>query len=246
MISSYKKLCTEFYDLDKPDPPQIALEYYWRRHRAAASGPTLEVMCGSGRFLLPFAERGADIDGVDASFDMLGSCQRKLDAQDLTSKLYLQLLQDLDLPRRYGFAFVPAGSFVLIPQQEQQASLDRLAHHLLPDAELIIDMPTPGHDIASRKGRPPERRVTRSDGSEIVLSVEADGTHRYDDLRDGSVVVSESERYDWAPRNSHEFGLMLSQAGFSDIRSLTRYSGNPASDSDETILYVCRRTAASL
>ena len=51
-LGSYGRLCTEFYDLDKPEPPLAELERY-ARYAARAEGPVHEAMCGSGRFLLP-------------------------------------------------------------------------------------------------------------------------------------------------------------------------------------------------
>jgi hypothetical protein len=51
-MSSYGSLCTEFYDLDKPNAPRDALDFYALKARAAG-GRVLEPMCGSGRFLVP-------------------------------------------------------------------------------------------------------------------------------------------------------------------------------------------------
>jgi SAM-dependent methyltransferase len=239
-LDSYKKLCTEFYDLDKPVPPPDAFDFYWRRYEAAG-GPVLEAMCGSGRFLLPFAERGADIDGVDASPEMLEACRVKAEARGLRLHLYLQFLQELTLPRRYRFAFVPAGSFVLIPSDDHDAALRRLAAHLLPGAELIVEMITPGGDIDGAAGPVAERRVSRPDGSEIVLTV-AGGRHRYDLVHHGEVLESEFESYGWAPRSLFEFQAMLANAGFDAIQAWEPYTEKPASEGDDrTIVYVCRR-----
>jgi len=54
-------------------------------------------MCGSGRFLVPLAEAGFDIDGVDASPDMLDSCRRKCRERDLSPALLEQFLEDVAL-----------------------------------------------------------------------------------------------------------------------------------------------------
>src|SRR5688572_24771645 len=104
-LDSYKSLCTEFYDLDKLHAPPDALEFYWRLF-AESGGPALEVMCGSGRFLLPFAARGADIDGIDASPDMLAACRAKLAERGLHAGIYEQFVDELALPRTYRFVFV--------------------------------------------------------------------------------------------------------------------------------------------
>ena len=69
-MNSYKKICTEFYAIDKPNAPTEALEFYLR-YAQKAKGLILEPMCGSGRFLLPFLEHGFSIDGMDADTDDL-------------------------------------------------------------------------------------------------------------------------------------------------------------------------------
>ena len=74
-FAEYKRLLTEAYDLDKPEAPEQEFAR-WLQFAREARGPVLEVMCGSGRFLVPLAEAGIDIDGVDASEDMLAACAR--------------------------------------------------------------------------------------------------------------------------------------------------------------------------
>ena len=69
-LNTYGRLCTEVYDITKPQAPADALEFYLR-HLGSADEPVLEPMCGSGRFLIPFLEWGVDIDGTDASPYML-------------------------------------------------------------------------------------------------------------------------------------------------------------------------------
>lgn len=70
LIDTYKTLCTEFYDLDKPSPPAEAFEYYLNEAKRCVQ-PVLEPMCGSGRFLIPLMEHGINIEGTDASEEML-------------------------------------------------------------------------------------------------------------------------------------------------------------------------------
>lgn len=62
-LTTYGKLNAAQYALDNQAPPAEALTFYWQQYEAT-TGPALEPMCGTGRFLLPFLERGADIDGM--------------------------------------------------------------------------------------------------------------------------------------------------------------------------------------
>ena len=95
-LAEYRRLLTEAYDLDKPDAPPDELAR-WLNYARAANGPVLEVMCGSGRFLAPLARAGIDIDGIDASADMLEACSRKCTAMHVVASVKHQLVQELDL-----------------------------------------------------------------------------------------------------------------------------------------------------
>ena len=80
-MNSYGDLCTEFYDLDKPTAPELALEWYGAALAGAleeSPGRVLEPMCGSGRFLVPLLKRGLLVDGVDPSEPMLKACRARV------------------------------------------------------------------------------------------------------------------------------------------------------------------------
>jgi SAM-dependent methyltransferase len=241
-LNSYKQLCTEFYDLDKPEAPAYALAYYFQLYDAEG-GPALEVMCGSGRFLLPFAARGADIDGVDASPEMLAACRKALKQQSLSAALYQQFVEDLDLPRTYRYVFVPGGSFVLIPHADQANSLRQLARHMEPEALLALELHTPAQGNYFTSSGRTERRVTRPDGAQIVLTTQEDGSYRYDLVKDGAVLASEVETYGWNPRKRREFVAMLEAAGFRSVEAVRPYTATSATDDDGLVVYVCRRSA---
>lgn len=118
MINTYKSLCTEFYDLDKPDAPKEALEYYLKEAENSIQ-PILEPMCGTGRFLIPVFEKGFDIEGTDASLEMLNKCKLKCREKNLDPVLHYQKIQELKLQRNYGLIFIPSGSFGLITEKKR-------------------------------------------------------------------------------------------------------------------------------
>ena len=71
----YGSLCTEMYELLHQEAPRDELEFYLSYAKRGMS--ILEPLCGSGRFLVPFLERGLTIQGVDSSGDMLGKLLEK-------------------------------------------------------------------------------------------------------------------------------------------------------------------------
>ena len=109
IYSNYGKLRTIVYDLGSPLPDDI-FQFYLDRSRESA-GPVLEAFCGSGRYTIPLLEAGVEVDGFDASEDMIASCERRVAEHGLRSNLYCQLAQELDISRRYGLIIIPERSF---------------------------------------------------------------------------------------------------------------------------------------
>ena len=262
---SYGRLCTEIYDLDKPEAPPDKLDSLVKTrrkldsyigHLEKASGPVLEPMCGSGRFLIPLLERGTDIDGVDASPDMLDACRRKGASKGLEPVLYQQALQELSLPRRYGFMFIPYGSFgLIVDRQEAADSLKRLYEHLLPGGKLVLDVETPRAaskpaEAGSWGARWGGGWVTRADGAKIVLShlntYDADdqlqeSVERYELFKNGRLVETELEDFTIRFYERDEFQLLLEQVGFVGIRASRAGDDAEPSHDDDTIVFECSR-----
>lgn len=72
----YGHLCTEMYEILHEKAPQDELDFYLSY--AECGKKILEPLCGSGRFLVPFTERGFDICGMDLSGEMLGKLKQKV------------------------------------------------------------------------------------------------------------------------------------------------------------------------
>jgi len=66
-----------------------------------AGQPALDLGCGTGRLLLPWLRAGLDVDGCDASADMIAHCREAVERDGLATNLYVQSMHELDLPRRY-------------------------------------------------------------------------------------------------------------------------------------------------
>jgi tRNA/tmRNA/rRNA uracil-C5-methylase (TrmA/RlmC/RlmD family) len=74
-LHAYGPLCTLFYDADKPVAADAEVGWY-AEHLPKGAGPLLELMCGSGRLLVPLVEAGFKLHGVDFSAAMLASAKR--------------------------------------------------------------------------------------------------------------------------------------------------------------------------
>src|SRR5947209_9901231 len=110
-MESYRKLCSDFYDPDKPSAPLDEIEFY-ASAIAQAGGAALEAMCGSGRLLIPLLQGGLAVSGVDTSHDMLQNLTNRCDQAGVAAPaIFQQSLVDMELHRRFQVAFIAIGSF---------------------------------------------------------------------------------------------------------------------------------------
>lgn len=97
-LDTYLSLCTQIYDLSKPNPPEDAYDFY-RDYVMKSNGLILEPMCGTGRFLLPMLEDGFNVHGFDASDHMLKVLYAKAKAKHLEPTIWKGFVEDLKQPK---------------------------------------------------------------------------------------------------------------------------------------------------
>ncbi len=226
-MTSYGQLCTLFYDADKPVAPDAEVTWYAQRLPQEA-GPLLELMCGSGRLLVPLVASGLKLHGVDSSAAMLGSCEARLAARGHSSPLFRQDLAHLNLPFRYGGAFIAAGSFQLLAEPDAaMTALQRIRAHLVEPGLLLLNMFIPSNS-EQRLGAPlvEVRTVQLGDGSQIALRSETTvwaetrmsrTEYRYAHRRGATRLAEEHETLTltWYPPD--DIAAMLADAGFRDV-----------------------------
>jgi SAM-dependent methyltransferase len=255
-VSSYGDLCSEFYDIDKPEPPPDAFDFYLAEAERA-SGPILEPMCGNGRFLLPLLARGFDVTGSDASPHMLAACRARAERLGLAPKLREERLEASTSDQRFALIFIPSGSFCLITDQAAALSgLVRVRELLAENGRFIVEVERRDRSRCSElSGTWGGRWVTRPDGAKIVLSwlgqyVAPTGIssslHRYDLLKEGRLVAQEFEDFELKLYELAEFRDLLTRAGFGQIQALTPYSLEPiddasSADAEDGVIFVCSR-----
>ena len=117
-LNNYHSLCAEYYDIDKPFAPENELNFYMN-YVKNSTGNILEPMCGTGRFLLPILNVGFNIEGYDASSNMLHILKQKALNQGLTPNVWLQLAEVPTKRANYSLIFIPSGSFGLIVENKK-------------------------------------------------------------------------------------------------------------------------------
>jgi SAM-dependent methyltransferase len=149
----------DVYDLLLKDFP-YGLDFYVGLAREA-SGPVLDIACGTGRILLPCLQAGVDIEGLDLFEPMLKTLRAKAAALGLTPRLHQSDMSDFALPRLFALVMIPFNAFIHNMTQEAQIRCLRLCReHLLPGGRLTFDTFFPSVQVV---GTPPGTRVLEAE-----------------------------------------------------------------------------------
>ena len=135
-------------------------------------GPILEAMCGTGRVVLPLAEAGYEVVGVDISPAMVELAQDKIEQVKLTRRARAQVsdVRALALAEQFALAIIPMNSFMhLATGDEQMRVLKAIRAHLQPEGLLIIDLFNPDpRELTADEGLPVHAKsFTSSTGTQV-------------------------------------------------------------------------------
>jgi Methyltransferase domain len=137
--------------------------------------PALELGCGDGDPMLALLQRGIEVEGLDASGDMLARCRVRAAAAGLDVVLHQSRIEDMELDKRYRSIFLAGATFNLLPDDDVAGrALVRIAQHLEPDGAALIPLfiPEPDDDSTGhpRTHREPDGTVLKV----TILSIERD------------------------------------------------------------------------
>lgn len=193
VIAPYDGLSAQLYDQIAPhdwdEPDYLALA-------AVVDGEVLELGCGTGRILLPLAQAGHRVVGLDRSEAMLAQLGERLASLPVPVRERVTLVcadaADFDLDRCFSLVLLPYFAFGMI--ERRAALLNRVAAHLGDDATFAFDFPT----------------VLDSEAPSLTTEVEADhtlGDRRVRGLyrtnvraRDGAILLDSSWEVEGSPR----------------------------------------------
>lgn len=156
-MREYDKIDASFYDHYSLGIPGD-VDFYVEEARRAA-GEVLELGCGTGRILIPIAQAGIPIVGVDRSVDMLGRAKKKV--LELPPKIRQGIklirgdMRDFELGREFNLIIIPFRAFLhLLTSEDQRQALLNIREHLADGGRLIINNFDPRLDIIAAHDGP--------------------------------------------------------------------------------------------
>jgi SAM-dependent methyltransferase len=137
MTDYYGELCTKMYESSKSYAEGKELDFYLTFVKDG-NMKVLEPMCGNGRMLIPFMQKGISIEGFDISEEMLKVCREKGEKLNLKPNVYYEKIEEYKGDNKYDLIIIPFGSFSLLPDALVDKSLYNLKSALKSDGKLLL------------------------------------------------------------------------------------------------------------
>lgn len=241
----------ELYDLEHNDfdaDVELLLNY-----AEVVGDPILEVGCGSGRILLPLAEAGFTVTGIDNSRPMLDRAERAVAEAGVSDRVSLiegdMRAADTVTGGPFGLVIFSLNSLMhLTTVEDQRAALEAAHRALDPRGQLIIDTLNPSVDQLRHllSGPHLEGSWTLEDGSTIDK-----WSHRragidpqvletllwYDRVAPDGTISRTRSAFPLRYIHASELALMLELSGFIEPLFYGSYDLDPyEGDSDRLIV----------
>jgi SAM-dependent methyltransferase len=228
---------------------------FYRELAQRTGGPVLEVMCGSGRLLLPLARAGLRLAGVDVSGAMLDLARERLQAANLSERV--QLIE-ADIRERaprgpFGLAIVAINSFMhLAGAADQLATLKHIHSALRPGGLLAIDLFNPDpRALAEQHGALVlDKTFSLADGTQVqkfvaqysdMAAQTSHVTFIYDEIDAEGRVRRSTLPFPMRWLYRYELEHLLARAGFALDNVYGSYELDAYSSTSDLLLVVARK-----
>ncbi len=149
-MKEYDRIDASFYDYYSTGI-EGDVEFYVEEARKAGS-PVLELACGTGRILIPIAEAGVSITGLDLAPSMLKVARQKISKLTPEIQRRIEILEgdmkNFSLGKKFNLIMIPYRSFLyLLTVEEQKQALACVRSHLSDRGLLILNFFDPKLEI---------------------------------------------------------------------------------------------------
>ncbi|MEY8749703.1 class I SAM-dependent methyltransferase [Alkalicoccobacillus gibsonii] len=224
MSDFYGELCTKMYEKEKSLADEKELEFYLSFVKNQEM-KVLEPMCGNGRMLIPFLQKGINIEGFDISEEMLKVCKEKGEALKLNPNVYKKGIEGFETEKRYDLILIPFGSFSLLPDPIVNKSLQNLKRVLSSKGKLLLTIMEKGKEIEEVLDWKETNRIiftneTIVEYKKVTFNEDTDMVEtelKYQSIQNNTVQRSEIMNFPIKLYDRKEFEKTLKANGFKDI-----------------------------
>jgi SAM-dependent methyltransferase len=225
---------------------------FWLNLAAESAGRILELGCGTGRVLLPLAQAGHAVVGLDHDLAMLRFCADRIPSELRPKVSLLQSdMTTIHLGVNFGLILLPCNTLSTLSAESLRAVLDCAQRHLQPGGIFSASMPNPymlkhlplrsAPEIETvlphpQDGRPVEvSSAWEHDRQQFCLTWYYDH-HRSSDEVDRWQITIKHQLI--LPETYREF---LSDAGFAQIDFFGDFSGSPYRKRSHHLIITAKR-----
>lgn len=217
-----------------------------------ASGPVLEICCGTGRITIPTAEAGVDITGLELEPAMLDRARTKAEEKGVRIDWICGDATTFSLGRKFNLVTAPFNSLQLFGTTSKTLDcLKRVKESLLPEGCFVFDVFNPNleylapHDSAARR----KAAVFQSPETGEDVNVEWSNVYNQEtQITDVKLYYSTKDKKDFAVDNvrqrcffPQELNLLVEHVGFKILEKFGDFSGKRFSNGDSKQVVVCTR-----
>ena len=149
-MSEYDRTDAEFYDHFS-----IGLDgdvAFYVEEARKAGGPVLEIGCGTGRIMIPIADSGVPVVGLDRAPAMLEIARGKVAGRSVDTRQRIRLvagdMRAFDLDQRFNLVVIPYRTFnYMLTVEDQRNALTCINDHLFDHGRLVFDVVDPGPEV---------------------------------------------------------------------------------------------------
>lgn len=222
-------------------------------------GPILELGCGTGRLLIPLAEAGYEVHGLDVSPSMIELTRNRAESAGVAGRIHLNSGDMRDLSgyqaNTFRLVFSAINSFLHLETRDDQIAALRAVRSVIDrDGLLVLDIfqPTPETLLRmddrfafdARWTMPTGENVQRFSHRQIDPSTQTiHTTLLYDVVGIDGALRRRTTTYNTRYVHRFEMEGLLSESGFELEGIYGSYSLDPLDRHSEQMIFVAHRTA---
>ncbi len=228
---------------------------FWLELAAGASGPILELGCGTGRVTLPLAHAGYSVYALDIDFAMVNWILYQR-SPELTDHIHLLQADFTRLPfaGQFPLIIMPCNTCSTLSQPQRAEMLRQVCRHLQPEGFFCASMPNP--EVLSRQRRRSAPQVEEIflhplDGNPVQVSSEWTRTSsvftitwHYDHLLPNGQVNRFSARLQHSLQSVDEYLAEFHAAGLQIVQLYGDFARHPYQTDAEHLIIIAQRTKA--